>query len=108
MAKSFLLQQVLVASLSVTSVSMVSVVSLPAYASQDNLPAQFRSDKDYHTNIDKARSMLQARGYQVKDISAKIKDGQRYLEIEAYKGAAKYEVDLYYPDLKIVKEKLDK
>lgn len=103
MTKSFVVQLLLVMLL-----SLVSVVVMPTYASQSDVPAQFSADKDYHTNVANARSMLQARGYQVKNIKAKFENSQRYLEVEALKGASQYEIKLYYPDLKIAKEKLNK
>lgn len=100
MAKSFAVRLVLVMVL-----SLMSVVSVSVHASQGKLPPQFSADKDYHTNVAKAREMLQARSnYQVTNIKASVQEGKKYLEVKAYKGASEYEIKLDYPNLKIVKE----
>ncbi|MDO4895853.1 MAG: PepSY domain-containing protein [Moraxella sp.] len=105
MTKSFVMKKWFL----VISLSLVSVCFSHAHANQNGqIEQQIRADKDYDTNVAKARSMLQARGYQVKEIKAGAENGQKCLEVEAYKGASKYEVKLDYPNLKIIKEKLDK
>lgn len=88
----------------------MSLTSVSAHANQDDITKQqIRADKDYNTNVAKARNMLQARGgYQVKDIQADVHDSQRCLQVEAYKGAVRYEIKLTYPDLKIIKEKAER
>lgn len=89
---------------------IITVMSVPSYANQDDfIRQQIRQDKDYDTNVAKARSMLQARsGYQVKDIKADAQNGQKFLDVEAYKGAVRYDIQLTYPELKIFKEKANK
>lgn len=89
-------------------VGLLSATLPIAHANQDSQIEQIRSDKDYHTNVAKARNMLQARGYRVQDIRAYAENGTKYLDIEAYKGASKYAIKLYYPNLNIAKEKLEK
>ena len=106
MMKYFSFKVALVALLPV----IIALMSAPSYANQDDLiKQQIRQDKDYDTNVAKARSMLQARsGYQVKDIQADAYNGQKLLDVEAYKGAVRYEIKLTYPELKISKEKANK
>lgn len=52
--------------------------------------------------------MLEQRGYQVRDIEADDHWGKPVLEADAYKNGQEYDIVLSYPDLKIIKEKVDR
>lgn len=52
--------------------------------------------------------MLEQRGYQVYDVDADDHWGKPVLEVEAYKDGREYDIVLSYPDLKIIKEQLDR
>ncbi len=51
--------------------------------------------------------MLEQRGYRVHDIDADDYRGRPVLEVEAYKGGREYDIKLSYPDLRIIKERID-
>jgi hypothetical periplasmic protein len=51
--------------------------------------------------------MLEQRGYQVHDVEADSRRGQPVLDIEAFKDGREYDIVLSYPDLKIIKERID-
>lgn len=80
-------------------------VSVPAVATANNSESQIHLDQDYHANVDKARNMLQARGYQVSKISADDKQGQKALQISAKKNGYDWDIRLSYPALKILQER---
>ncbi len=65
------------------------------------------SDKNFEQNRAKAVKMLEQRGYQVHDIDADSRRGQPVLDIEAFKDGREYDIVLSYPDLKIIKERID-
>ena len=58
-------------------------------------------------NRAKAVKMLEQRGYQVHDVDADSRRGQPVLEVEAFKDGREYNIVLSYPDLKIIKERID-
>lgn len=51
--------------------------------------------------------MLEQRGYRVHDIDADDYRGRPVLDVEAYKGGREYDIKLSYPDLRIIKERID-
>lgn len=65
------------------------------------------SDKNFEQNRAKAVRMLEQRGYQVQDVDADSRRGQPVLEVEAFKDGREYDIVLSYPDLKIIKERID-
>ena len=65
------------------------------------------SDKNFEQNRAKAVKMLEQRGYQVHDVEADSRRGQPVLDIEAFKDGREYDIVLSYPDLKIIKERID-
>ena len=78
----------------------------PVYAS-NSIKQEIRGDHDYQGNVARARSMLQARGYQAEKIDAEQHLGQKALEIAARKNGYRYDIVLSYPTLKIIKEQRD-
>ena len=51
--------------------------------------------------------MLEQRGYHVHDVEADSRRGQPVLDIEAFKDGREYDIVLSYPDLQIIKERID-
>ncbi len=84
-------------SLAATLITMPAV----AIANDDGI----RIDQEYHANVDKARNMLQARGYQVSKISADDRQGQKSLQVAARKNGYEWDIRLSYPTLKILQER---
>ncbi len=78
-----------------------------AFAS-DSAERQIYSDPNFEQNRVKAVKMLEQRGYQVHDVDADDHWGKPVLEVEAYKDGREYDIVLSYPDLKIIKEQLDR
>lgn len=83
--------------------SLGSVVA----TADDKIEQQIYQDKNYATVKQKAVQMLQQRGYEVKDIDADDYRMRPALDIEAVKNGQEYDITLSYPDLTILKEKLD-
>lgn len=65
------------------------------------------NDKNFEQNRAKAVKILEQRGYQVHDVEADSRRGQPVLDIEAFKDGREYDIVLSYPDLKIIKERID-
>ena len=51
--------------------------------------------------------MLEKRGYRVYKIEADDHRGRPAFDVDAYKGNVEYDIKLSYPDLRILKEKID-
>lgn len=73
----------------------------------DYIEQKIYSDKNFEQNRAKAVKMLEQRGYQVHDVEADSRRGQPVLDIEAFKDGREYDIVLSYPDLKIIKERID-
>lgn len=86
--------------------TVISLFTASAFAG-DHIERQIYSDSNFEQNRAKAVKMLEQRGYQVHDIDADDHWGKPVLEVEAYKNGREYDIVLSYPDLKIIKEKVD-
>ena len=86
--------------------ALVALTASSAFAN-DRIEQQIYSDANFEANRAKAVQMLEKRGYQVHDIDADDYRGKPVLEAEAYKNGKEYDIVLSYPDLKIIKEKID-
>ena len=86
-----------------------ALIALAAAASfaNDYIEHQIYSDKNFEQNRDKALKMLEKRGYQVEEVEADDRRGKPVLDIDAYKNGRKYDIVLSYPDLRIIKERID-
>lgn len=73
----------------------------------DRIEAQIVEDPNYPSVRQKAVNLLKKRGYRVMDIDPDEYMGKPSLDIEARKGRRDYDIVLSYPDLKILKERLD-
>ena len=51
--------------------------------------------------------MLKDRGYRVHDVDADDFRGQPVLEVEAFRDGREYDIILSYPDLRIIRERID-
>ena len=76
--------------------------------SDDHIERQVYNDANFAQNRAKAVQMLEQRGYQVRNIEADDHWGKPVLEADAYKNGQEYDIVLSYPDLKIIKEKVDR
>lgn len=84
---------------------MLCLPLLPVPAIISN--TKFTAIKNFEQNRAKAVKMLEQRGYQVHDVEADSRRGQPVLDIEAFKDGREYDIVLSYPDLKIIKERID-
>lgn len=93
-----------------------ATVATTAYADydyEDQIENSVRTDANYQANVQKAIKILEAKGYVVKKIKADTYKTSRFakpqpaLEVEAYKGQAEYDIKLSYPDLRLLKERMD-
>jgi hypothetical periplasmic protein len=85
-----------------------ALVLVSAAASADNhIEYRIRNDRNYEQNRAKAVRMLEKRGYHVRKIQADDYRGHPVLEAEAYKNGREYDIKLSYPNLRIVKERID-
>ena len=84
---------------------LTAIVALSAATAGagDYIEQKIYSDKNFEQNRAKAVKMLEQRGYQVHD----SRRGQPVLDIEAFKDGREYDIVLSYPDLKIIKERID-
>lgn len=85
---------------------VVAFGATTAYA-DDHIERQMYQDKDYATNVQKAQTLLQQKGYTAIEIDADEHRGKPALDIEAYKGNVKYDIKMSYPSLTILKERPD-
>ena len=88
---------------------LASVIALAAAtaSADDYIEHQVYSDKNFEQNRAKVVKLLEKRGYQIHKIDADSHWGKPVLEVEAYKNGREYDIVLSYPDLKIIKEKID-
>lgn len=90
--------------------SVVAVVSVSAVAGNDmddHIEAQIYQDKNYQTVKQQAIANLTKQGYQVVEIEADDYRLKPALSVEAYKDGQEYDIKLSYPDLAVLKHKLD-
>ena len=85
----------------------IVVLSAATAGASDYIEHKIYSDKNFEQNRDKAVKILEQRGYQVHDVEADSRRGQPVLDIEAFKDGREYDIVLSYPDLKIIKERID-
>lgn len=83
------------------------VGSVSAVADDNHIERQMYQDKNYQSVITKARQTLEAKGYQVIEIEADDYRFQPALSVEAIKNGQEYDIKLSYPNLKVLKEKID-
>jgi len=88
---------------------LTAIVALSAAVAgaNDYIEHQIYSNKNFEQNRTKAIRMLEQRGYRVHDIDADDYRGRPVLDVEAYKGGREYDIKLSYPDLRIIKERID-
>lgn len=88
---------------------LTAIVALSAatVGASDYIEQKIYSDKNFEQNRAKAVKILEQRGYQVHDVEADSRRGQPVLDIEAFKDGREYDIVLSYPDLKIIKERID-
>ncbi|OFN27093.1 PepSY domain-containing protein [Neisseria sp. CP9] len=88
---------------------LTAIVALSAAVAgaNDYIEHQIYSDRNFEQNRTKAIRMLEQRGYRVHDIDADDYRGRPVLDVEAYKGGREYDIKLSYPDLRIIKERID-
>lgn len=95
---------------------IATVPMMSAYADNDlddRIEAGVLQDANYTSNVQKATKILEGKGYSVVKIEADAYKKSRFakpvpaLQADVLKGAVEYDVVLTYPDLKIVKEKID-
>ncbi|OSI12565.1 PepSY domain-containing protein [Neisseria canis] len=87
----------------------LTLIGFSAGALADNhIERQIYQDSAYEKNRAKAVNMLEKRGYKVVDIDPDDHMGQPAFDVEAFKGNQEYDIKLSYPDLRILKEKLDR
>ena len=88
----------------ITAIIALSAVSASA---NDAIERQIYSDKNFEQNRAKAVKMLEKRGSRVYKIEADDHRGRPAFDVDAYKGNVEYDIKLSYPDLRILKEKID-
>lgn len=69
---------------------------------------QVYEDKNFNVTKEKAITLLQQKGYNVVDVEADDYRGKPSLSVEATKNGQEYDIEMLYPSLKIVKEKIDR
>jgi hypothetical periplasmic protein len=87
--------------------TLIAAAAASSFA-DDRIERQVYNDANFAQNRAKAVQMLEQRGYQVRDIEADDHWGKPVLEADAYKNGQEYDIVLSYPDLKIIKEKVDR
>lgn len=85
----------------------IVALSAATAGASDYIEQKIYSDKNFEQNRAKAVKILEQRGYQVHDVEADSRRGQPVLDIEAFKDGREYDIVLSYPDLKIIKERID-
>ncbi|HHK6003376.1 TPA: PepSY domain-containing protein [Neisseria subflava] len=85
----------------------IVVLSAATAGASDYIEHKIYNDKNFEQNRAKAVKILEQRGYQVHDVEADSRRGQPVLDIEAFKDGREYDIVLSYPDLKIIKERID-
>ena len=87
--------------------ALIAAAAASSFA-DDRIERQVYNDANFAQNRAKAVQMLEQRGYQVRNIEADDHWGKPVLEADAYKNGQEYDIVLSYPDLKIIKEKVDR
>ncbi|HFC6394807.1 PepSY domain-containing protein [Neisseria bacilliformis] len=87
--------------------ALIAAAAASSFA-DDRIERQVYNGANFGQNRAKAVQMLEQRGYQVRDIEADDHWGKPVLEADAYKNGQEYDIVLSYPDLKIIKEKVDR
>lgn len=87
--------------------ALIAAAAASSFA-DDRIERQVYNDANFGQNRAKAVQMLEQRGYQVRNIKADDRRGKPVLEADAYKNGQEYDIVLSYPDLKIIKEKVDR
>ena len=87
--------------------ALIAAAAASSFA-DDRIERQGYNDANFAQNRAKAVQMLEQRGYQVRNIEADDHWGKPVLEADAYKNGQEYDIVLSYPDLKIIKEKVDR
>lgn len=87
--------------------ALIAAAAASSFAG-DRIERQVYNDANFGQNRAKAVQMLEQRGYQVRNIKADDHWGKPVLEADAYKNGQEYDIVLSYPDLKIIKEKVDR
>ncbi|STZ77323.1 PepSY domain-containing protein [Bergeriella denitrificans] len=91
-----------------TLAAFAALSALPAAASADDrIERQVYESADFPAKRAQAIQMLQKKGYQVQDVDADSRRGKPVLEIEAYKNGREYDIILSYPQLEIIRERVD-
>lgn len=92
-----------------------AVASVSAVADNDfddqienRIEAKIYQDKNYPAVKKQAIAKLEKQGYQVVDIEADDYRFKPALSVEAYKNGVEYDIKLSYPDLAVLKEKIDR
>lgn len=88
----------------------LSVVSVGvAHADDDHLELTAQQDRAYTQNLEKARTIITKKGYQITDeLEVDEEWGKLYVKTEAIKNGKKYDIRLDYPSLSNFKAKLDR
>lgn len=81
--------------------------SVSAQAGNDLIERQIYQDKNFASIQQKAIQKLEKLGYEVVDVEADDYRNKPALSIEAYKNNQEYDIKLSYPDLTILKERVD-
>ena len=84
--------------------AVIALSAATAFAN-DYIEHRIYSDKNFEQNRAKAVRMLKDRGYRVHD--ADDFRGQPVLEVEAFRDGREYDIILSYPDLRIIRERID-
>ncbi len=86
--------------------AVIALSAATAFAN-DYIEHRIYSDKNFEQNRAKAVRMLKDRGYRVHDVDADDFRGQSVLEVEAFRDGREYDIILSYPDLRIIRERID-
>lgn len=90
--------------------SLVAMLSVSAVADNDvsdRIETNIYQDKNFETVKQQAIAKLTKQGYEVADIDADDYRFKPALSVEAYKNGQEYDIKLSYPDLMVLKEKLE-
>lgn len=103
--------KLLITSLIITTTVGAGAVAHDIY--DDYVEHSMYQDANFASNVEKAVAMLEQQGYTIKKVEAEayqpmhLTTPQPALQIDAYKGHLEYEMTLSYPDLRVVKTKID-
>lgn len=97
--------KILLTSLTIATATLTTTAH--AFDFDDRIEMSVYQDTNYETNVAKAVKMLEQKGYTVESVEPDTHRGKPTLSVEAYKNYAEYEIELSYPELRIIKEKRD-